>query len=237
VRLYAAIDTATDVGSVAIGTPGAAAAEVVIGRRRHAADLVPALEEVLRLAGASWRDLSGLIVADGPGSFTGLRIAFATAGGVLKERPELPLFTVPSLVGTARLGSALVPGPVAALYDALRGEVFAAVCDFSKTAPLIVSPRLTTVDALAAEGVVASLAIGDGAAAHADKVHAWTGRPAVAPPAGAPRASILIELIETGIATKVSDPSAWEPVYGRPAEAQVRWERTHGRALPGATGS
>lgn len=236
-KLYAAMDTATDVGSVAVGAPGAPAAEIVIGRRRHAADLVPALEETLRLAGASWADLSGLVVADGPGSFTGLRIGFATAAGVLKELPGLPLFTIPSLVGTARLGAALVSGPVAALYDALRGEVYAAVCDFTRAAPVVVAPRLTTVSALAAEGIVARLGIGDGAGAYADQVLQWTGRLAVSPPTGAPRASILIELVETGIATNVSDPSAWEPAYGRPAEAQARWERQHGRALPGATGN
>jgi len=26
--------------------------------------------------------------------------------------------------------------------------------------------------------------------------------------------------------------AAWEPIYGRMAEAQVRWEAEHGRALP-----
>jgi tRNA threonylcarbamoyladenosine biosynthesis protein TsaB len=27
--------------------------------------------------------------------------------------------------------------------------------------------------------------------------------------------------------------AAWEPIYGRMAEAQVKWEAAHGRALPG----
>jgi tRNA threonylcarbamoyladenosine biosynthesis protein TsaB len=29
------------------------------------------------------------------------------------------------------------------------------------------------------------------------------------------------------------DLGSWEPVYGRLAEAQVKWEAAHGRALPG----
>jgi hypothetical protein len=29
----------------------------------------------------------------------------------------------------------------------------------------------------------------------------------------------------------------WEPVYGRPAEAQARWEKAHGRPLPDSVGS
>ena len=234
--LFLAMDTATDVGSVAVGIPGAAAAEVIIGKRRHAADLVPAIEETLGLAGASWKDLEGLVVADGPGSFTGLRIAFATALGILRERQNISLYTAPSLVGTALLGSQLGPGPVAALYDALRGEVYAAVCDFAAGGGVIMPPALTTVEWLTANGVVAHLAIGDGASAYERQVREWTGRAPVAPPAGAPRASMLIELISSGVATRVADPASWEPTYGRAAEAQVRWERAHGRALPGAAG-
>lgn len=234
--LFVALDAATDVGSVAVGTPGSPAAEVIIGKRRHAADFVPAIEETLHLAGASWRDISGMIVADGPGSFTGLRIAFATALGILRQRPDVALFTAPSLIATALLGSHVAPGPVAALYDALRGEVYAAVCDFTNGVRVVVPPTLTTVAQLASDGVVARLAIGDGTRAHASEILRWTGRSHVEPPAGAPRASMLIELIEAGVATRVADRATWEPSYGRPAEAQARWERTHGRALPGATG-
>ena len=35
-----------------------------------------------------------------------------------------------------------------------------------------------------------------------------------------------------GGVVEVADPSSWQPMYGRPAEAQAVWERTHGRALP-----
>ena len=39
-----------------------------------------------------------------------------------------------------------------------------------------------------------------------------------------------------GGAVPVADVAGWEPVYGRPAEAQAQWERTHGRPLSGAAG-
>jgi hypothetical protein len=47
----------------------------------------------------------------------------------------------------------------------------------------------------------------------------------------------LIELaaMEGGI-RKVEDALGWEPVYGRPAEAQARWESAHGRPLPDSVG-
>jgi tRNA threonylcarbamoyladenosine biosynthesis protein TsaB len=47
--------------------------------RRHARDLAPAVQELL--ASASWRarDLNGVIVSRGPGSYTGLRVGIMSA--------------------------------------------------------------------------------------------------------------------------------------------------------------
>ncbi|MBI4419562.1 MAG: tRNA (adenosine(37)-N6)-threonylcarbamoyltransferase complex dimerization subunit type 1 TsaB [Gemmatimonadetes bacterium] len=236
--LFLALDTATDAGSVAVGRPGVLAAEIIFGDRRHAAALVPAIEEALRLAGASFPDLTGIVLADGPGSFTGLRIGFATVQGLVREHASPRVLTAPSLIGAAWLASRFADGPVAALYDALRGEVFAVVCRFHNQAvEILLSPRLTTVAALRDASVRPGVVVGDGAVAHAEEVRAWTGRDPVGPPGGAPRASALLELLAVGGATReVSDPTAWEPDYGRPAEAQVRWERKHGRPLPDSTG-
>jgi tRNA threonylcarbamoyladenosine biosynthesis protein TsaB len=236
VSWYLAVDTATERGSVAVGRPGSVACEIILGPRRHAAALVPSIEEALRLAGQSLGDITGVLVADGPGSFTGLRIAWATVQGIVRERPDLTVMTAPSLLGAARLASPFASGPVAALFDALRGEVFAAVYQFRPESIEIVSPpELTTVRALRGSGVRAELAVGDGAAVQADEVRAWTGRDPVAPPEGGPRATGLIELLRTpGALRTLDDVAAWEPAYGRPAEAQTRWERTHGKPLPGS---
>ena len=235
---YLAVDTATDVGSVAVGRPGALGAEVVFGSRRHAGALVPAVAEALRLAGVPLQDITGFAIADGPGSFTGLRIGFATVQGLVKDRSDRDVVTAPSLMATAWHGARYVDGPVASLYDALRGEVFAAVYRFQRGAvEVILAPCLTTLSRLKDLGLHPRIAVGDGAATYAEAVRAWTGRDPVAPPAGAPRAASLIELLAVaGAVRKVDDVQDWEPDYGRPAEAQARWERKHGRPLPGTTG-
>jgi tRNA threonylcarbamoyladenosine biosynthesis protein TsaB len=234
---YLALDCATSIGSVAVGEPGRPAAEIVITGRRHAAELVPASQECLRIAGLGMGDLAGVLVADGPGSFTGLRIAFATAAGLLRDRVEQPLFTAPSLLGAAWVGSQMTgPGVIAALFDALRGQVFAAVYEIRDDVRVLLPPSATTMTDLLASGLSPALAVGDGAALYSHDVREWTGREPVIPPAGAPRASALIDLMGLGVLRRVHDLATWEPSYGRPAEAQVRWERTHGRALPGATG-
>jgi tRNA threonylcarbamoyladenosine biosynthesis protein TsaB len=48
-------------------------------RHRHGEELLGRIEEVLAEIGAGRRDLTGVVVGTGPGSFTGLRIGLATA--------------------------------------------------------------------------------------------------------------------------------------------------------------
>src|SRR5512134_2371768 len=86
------IDTATDRATVALGDAGAAWEHAALeGARRQAAGLLPLVDDVLRRAGVRIPDLSGVVVGDGPGSFTGLRIGWALARGLAHER-GIPLF-------------------------------------------------------------------------------------------------------------------------------------------------
>lgn len=240
-RVHLALDTATPFGSVAVGTSQGAIAEASIGHRRHAAATLPAVEEVLRLAGAQFADVEGIVLADGPGSFTGLRIGFATAKGVLHQHPTLTLRLVPSLLALAWGARPFAEGPVAAVYDALRGDVFAAVYGFGGgLVETLLAPRLMTPAELTGAVPRPAIAVGDGAAVYASLMLQWTGRPPVGPPAAVPRAAALLELLGVpGATTLVEDPGGVEPTYGRVAEAQARWERAHGRPLshpPGGTG-
>ncbi len=232
--LYLAMETATDHGSVAVGEPGAVAAEIVVSDRRHATALMPAIDRAMDLAGLEYRDLTGVILGDGPGSFTGLRIGFATAIGILSENEDLEVRVAPSLLALA-WGFHFVSGrSVAALYDALRGEVFAAVYRFQGAAvQAALAPCLTTVTQLTElAAVTPTLAVGSGAVLHQSAIREWTGADPVGPPIAVPRAGALIELLAVEGATQcVADPLSLEPCYGRLAEAQVRWEKKHGREL------
>lgn len=241
-RVSVALDTATDLATLAVSDGTTLLAELALGPRRHAGALLPALEEGLRLAGAGIGDVQRVLFADGPGSFTGLRIGVATVEGLRRARPEISVATAPSLLAAAWVGARFSSGPVAAVYDALRGEVFAAVYAFpggeSPHFEVLAEPALTTIEALIRTcPVTPALAVGDGAALHAAAIRSWTGRDPVPPPFGAPRAAALLALDRVPTALRaVDDPAAFEPDYGRPAEAQARWERTHGRPLPDAPG-
>jgi tRNA threonylcarbamoyladenosine biosynthesis protein TsaB len=232
---WLAIDTATDIASVAVGSVGhVRAVRSVRGPRQHAAQIVPLVDQVLALAVARVEDLAGVIVGDGPGSFTGLRIGWAAAKGLAQER-GLPLCAVPSLMGAAHAAARGEVGPVAACFDALRGQVFAAVYAFPPgRVETLVAPGLFTLAALARVAPVRPLvAVGDGAVRYSDEVVAWTGRAPLALDAVAPVAPSLLALTDrAGAGRAIDDLAGAEPLYGRPAEAQAKWEARHGRSLP-----
>ncbi len=99
-------------------------------RPRHAATLLPLAATVLERGGISFEDLELIAVGVGPGTFTGLRIGIATARA-LAQALSVPIVGVSTLQSLA-LNARAWPSndgadAVAAVLDARRGEVFAAV--------------------------------------------------------------------------------------------------------------
>src|SRR5262245_29051820 len=93
-----ALETATDRASVAVGASEAQAVERnVSGARRHAASILTLINSALAEAGVTLDDLTAVVVADGPGSFTGLRVGAAVAKALVQAR-GLRLWTAPSLL-------------------------------------------------------------------------------------------------------------------------------------------
>ena len=236
--MWLALETATDRASVAIGEGiDDAVEESLSGARRHAGALLPMIERVLRRRGATLDQVSGVVVSDGPGSFTGLRVG-ATVGKALVRARGLPLWTAPSLVVRATG----VAGPrhrlILAVSDALRGEVYAAAVRFEPgRIRTELEPGVWRPEALAELDLAPDVMVGEAPPAAVAVLERWTGLELIGPPDGAPHALQLIGLVGLeGGARRVEDALGWEPVYGRPAEAQARWEIAHGRPLPDSVG-
>lgn len=120
--LAAAFEASTRAPTVALVADGARYEQALSGARPHASDLLPALDRLLCRAGRQVRDLELLVVGTGPGSFTGLRVAAATALG-LARGGKAKLFGVPSL--EALCWSELAVGERGAvLLDARQGELY-----------------------------------------------------------------------------------------------------------------
>ena len=120
--LTAAFETSTRKPSVALRAKGQVFEERLSGERPHASDLLPALDRLLSKTGQSVRDLELLVVGTGPGSFTGLRVAVATALGLARGCGTV-LFGQPSW--EAVCWRELRQGEAAAIVlDARQGELY-----------------------------------------------------------------------------------------------------------------
>jgi len=233
-----AIETATDRASVALGVPGADPLEEnVAGARRHAATLLPMIQSLLRRAGASLDDVTGIVLSDGPGSFTGLRVGASVAKALVHAR-RLPLWVAPSLLVRAA-GVAQADEVVLAVAGALRGEVYAAAYRFlPERIHTELAPSVRRPDELVHGGFTPAVVVGEAPADIIAVLEGWVDRPVIGPPDGSPQATRLLALVgRAGGARRADAVAEWEPVYGRPAEAQARWEMAHGRPLPDSVGS
>jgi tRNA threonylcarbamoyladenosine biosynthesis protein TsaB len=121
-RLILAIDTCGPSGSVALGRLAGRNVEILgqieLAGRTYSATLVAAVSDLLESAGFEVRDLGGIVVVNGPGSFTGVRVGVSAVKG-LAEGAQIPVVSVSRLeVLSGKAGA-----PTSAL-DAHRGEVY-----------------------------------------------------------------------------------------------------------------
>ena len=150
-----ALDCAASACSAAVARNGKLLASHWRAMARGHAETAPVMvERAMADAGASFPELSRIIVTRGPGSFTGIRIALAAARGLAvvtgAEIAAAPTFEA--------LRPAKPPGGrLFAVLDTGRGSLYAA--ELSGPA----EPFVTTAEALAAEAPFA--VVGDAAAA------------------------------------------------------------------------
>jgi tRNA threonylcarbamoyladenosine biosynthesis protein TsaB len=211
------IEASTYSGSVAVIRDGAVMAERETAMRGADEErLMPAAADVLRAAAVTPNAIARIVCGAGPGSFTSLRIAGAIAKGLAlsASAPLYPISSLTMIVAGAR--PALTPGRYAAILDAMRGDVFAAV--YAVTGEMITAESTTSI--------VPRAALDAYAAAHAARLVGPNEAHAVTPHArGGAALGTLMPWPDA------ADLATWEPNYGRLAEAQVRWEAAHGRSL------
>lgn len=95
--LLLGLDTATPAVTVALHDGVQPLAQLVtVDAHRHAELLAPAIAKVIADAGASQRDLTGIVAGVGPGPYTGLRVGLVTAR-VLGAALVIPVYGLCSL--------------------------------------------------------------------------------------------------------------------------------------------
>lgn len=212
------IDASTYVGTTALFRGASVVADgSATMRGRDAEALMPMVADTLARAGVSPRELARVVCGAGPGSFTSLRIAASIAKGIALGA-GVPLFAVSSLALLAAGNGSPSPGAYLAVLDALRGEAY--------VGGYAVSAR-GEVTVMHAEGLVRQSDIGELASS--------LGAVTVGPGQAIDRAPLARAAIALDSMIRERGPvdlATWEPGYGRKAEAQMRWEASHGRPLP-----
>ncbi|HZU13133.1 MAG TPA: tRNA (adenosine(37)-N6)-threonylcarbamoyltransferase complex dimerization subunit type 1 TsaB [Chloroflexota bacterium] len=162
-----ALDTATQQAGCAVyGESGVVAELAWQAGRNHSRDLESGVQEILRLARLTFRDLSSVAVASGPGSFSGVRVGIAYAKGLCLAR-DIPLAGISTLDILGYQASAL-SASVTAVLSAGRGDVYAARYEGRGESWHRLSDYALLPVHAAAEMASGSLLIGDGARDVAD---------------------------------------------------------------------
>jgi tRNA threonylcarbamoyladenosine biosynthesis protein TsaB len=209
--LILALDASTPVTAVALARDREVLTEVSTTGRGASETLLPAVHDALDLAGEELGSVELVLVGVGPGTFTGIRIAAATAralsagtGIALAKNSTLDALAAPALSCSH---------DVLAVLDARRGQVFAR--RFSETGPTsgvyCVRPEELSVDG---EPVV----IGDGAVRYREVLSDL----ARIPPDGSPlhRVTAAGHIISADLASVSTEDLV--PIYVREPDAEVR---------------
>jgi tRNA threonylcarbamoyladenosine biosynthesis protein TsaB len=218
---YLAFDTSGPSGSVAVGSGTSVLAALSLEvRQEHASRLVPTIDAVLSEAGLAVSGLGGIVVGEGPGSFTGVRVAAATAKG-LAHALGLPLFAFPSLAGAALAEDA---GDLRyVLFDARGDRVYGACYRVVEASvETVIEPHGGTLsEALRADAAGRATFVGDGARRHREVIE--RAGFAVGPGPSRSLAEGLLRMHRLDANARAVDVSAWEPRYVRPSSAEPGW--------------
>jgi tRNA threonylcarbamoyladenosine biosynthesis protein TsaB len=211
--LILALDASTPVTTVALAREHGreVLAEVSVTARGASETLLPAIGAVLDLAGEDLGSVQRVLVGVGPGTFTGIRIAAATARA-LSAGAGIPLSknsTLDALAAPALSCS----DDVLAVLDARRGQVFAR--RFSEAGPTT-GIHCLRPEVLSVEG--RPLVVGDGAVRYRKDLSGLGPVPSDGSPLH--RVTAAGHLISADL-TPVG-PEELVPIYVREPDAEVR---------------
>ena len=210
------LDTSTRYASVAVSREGMIIAELSWrSERNHSVELVPAIRRVVEQAGVTLDDTTAVVVAQGPGGFSALRVGISMAKAFAMAR-GIPLVGVNTLDAEARpfLGMGL---PVCAIVGAGREKVYMGQYQGGSSS----GHRVQSHEELAAGITERTLLCGEGLSQVGTLVEERAGDLAIL--AGTPpptrRPAVLAQLGYEGLqGGGAQSPESLEPIYMRAAQ-------------------
>lgn len=100
-------------------------------KKNHSVRVMPAIQTIMNECGIVPKDLSKIVVAEGPGSYTGVRIG-VTIAKTLAWTLNIPLSGVSSLEVAAASAGRYFDGYVSPFFDARRGQIYTGLYKFDQ---------------------------------------------------------------------------------------------------------
>ena len=221
------IDTSGSCSSVALSVGTTLLGECILGEDRcNSGRLMEAVSGLLAAARLTPDGLDALAVALGPGSFTGVRVGIATVKGlaIAARKPVVGFSSLAMLALNVPHGA----HQVAPLYDARKGEVYAALYRCGAL-PEAVVPDAVLPPARFLEGIdTPTIFIGDGAVRYRELIGSTLGELALFAPWNAhlPRASAgAVIALQAGLREEFTPLALLNPTYLRASEAELAKRR------------
>ena len=224
-----AIDTSSLVLSCAVVEEGKLVAEWTQQKKlTHSEQLIPCMDLMLKEVVVSKKEITGIAVAKGPGSFTGLRIGLATAkmASYIWNVPLVGVDTLEALAWNMYGAQAFI----LPLLDAQKNNVYAALYgafnEMWQEKPEVAASIDSVIESAVKHGGPV-IAVGECADKYKDKLVS-AGILLAPPHSRCSRAGSLamagISKLKNGMA---DDPLTLLPNYIRRSEAEVLWEKQH----------
>ncbi len=217
-----AIDTSTDIASIALSSCGEVQAEMTwLSGQNHTVELMPNLLHLLQQAKIDLKDIDAIIVAKGPGSFNGLRVGVAIAKG-LAFALDVPLVGIGTLEVEAFL-YVKTGLPVCPVQNAGRGEIATALYQLQNGDwQRLIAEHITTTEKLCANISTETIFCGRFSPDIAQQIEQRLGKRAIILK-GLRRAGFLAEpgwrRLKMG---ETDNPATLQPLYLRPPSVTTK---------------
>ncbi|MFE4242098.1 tRNA (adenosine(37)-N6)-threonylcarbamoyltransferase complex dimerization subunit type 1 TsaB [Peribacillus butanolivorans] len=199
-------------------------------KKNHSVRVMPAIETLLRDCDTSPKELTKIVVAQGPGSYTGVRIG-VTIAKTLAWTLKIPLSAVSSLEVLAANGR-YFNGLVSPLFDARRGQIYTGLYEIENNA---LNTVMEDCNILSSEWAIRLkelkrpvLFVGQDVEIHREAITKVLGNLAVFSPVQLFN-SRPSELAFIGLSKTEVDIHQFVPNYIRMAEAEAKWLEQQGK--------
>ncbi len=232
--MYLAIDTSSETTGLSLIKDRQILAETTWHcDRNHTVELLPHLEKMLRQTKLDIKNINGVIVARGPGSFNGLRVGLGSAKG-LAFSLNVPVVGISTLEAAAyQYADSGLPG--CAIFKAGRGEISCACYQMKNEEwHCLMTENITTIDQLCLSITEKTIFCGEPADDMLEQIKTTLGEKVVIPARETiPRAVALARLGEERLKQGLYDDAATlQPLYLRPPHISQPKSRSAGAKTP-----